>query len=317
MELTDKTSTDIYRVIVRVISLSVKYNNTSLFIRLYQFTKYYSNVDIFDILEKHNTNIFKLCIQYNSYNLLIHYYTYYNLDIDKFKKQCSNQELKLIESCINILQSQQKQQCPEYDKSIEELLMIKLFISVLYDLPYNTIEIVYNMYNYFNKEEYPDIFLNSQLSLLFMKKIYRESSLQFLINYKYLTITDIVKNYSLYEENGIKYNLTIFDFIYYNYLQFKIEDNYNKNSNIRESIKYIIIELYKIKYNPEENYNGLYKKQLTHLLITYLENQVEVSIVSKSSTIQLSDKQLQKDTDITLQEVDLMIFTLDSFDNLI
>ena len=304
MDLSSETSKSIYNIVLKAVQISVKYQNLSLFVRLYQFVKkpvFDINNGIFDILELYGTNILKICIQYNCYELLTHFSLYYNLDIKKWSDQCTESELELINKHCNISESSEnKLQYPKFDKQTESFILMRLFVHSLYDLSYTDSLIVYTMYNYFNTE-YPSILLNTQLTLSFMKKIYQEDSMQFLIEYKYLNISDVVNYHYLLHKNGSRSNVTIFDFIYNNYIEFKVKHNHYKCSKIKELIKYIIVELYINKYNAVQNYSGFYRDKLIYLLQTYSENIFEVHVINSEN-----DKKLSQIVD-TLD-------TLDTFD---
>lgn len=281
LDLSPDMSKDIIEIVISTMRLCVKHQNLSLFIRLYQFMKHSINIDFFDILKKSNINFLILCIQFNSYELLTHFLKYYNLDIKIWLDQCTHQELQLISQYVRVTDAGSiKPEYSEYNRPSEWLILMRLFVHSLYNLSYNAMLIVYNMCIYFNKQ-HPDILSNPQLILKFMKKIYQEDSLRFLINNNYLTITDTVTHKCELRSHDRNYSVTMFDLIYNQYIILQRQHNYHKCSESKELIKYIIVELYHANYNAVQNYLGFYRDKIIYLLETYSTNMFEMSVIDE------------------------------------
>jgi len=260
---------DVYKTILQNIYICKRYNCPILFTRLYNFLKIYK-FDIFTILEQFDTNIFILSVKNNYYDILFNFIQYNKLDLtDIDKKNSLNKNSydyynqlynghnynNLILNLKNI-SSNPKNITPEYVvKSHENLYLYKYFINSLYYLPYNSIVIMYNMYLYYNGS-YPNINDVSSLITLIMHNIYRKDSLQFLINYKFITIFNITDiNY---------YNLCIIDLIYDKYKNYLLI-NHTKLPLILNLLLYIFHLLVLNNYDINQ-YHGKHKTYFNFVL---------------------------------------------------
>ena len=265
MNYSNNVSDELYNIIIYTINFCKKYNNPNLFIRVYKYTLKIYNINLLNILEYNNTNIFKLSIRCKYYDILLHLNRV--LDMNIYIDKCSKNDLDIINKNIDIFNLYiNSVKNIKYNKLDEQLILYRLFMIVLQKSSYNLMIYMYEMYHYYNNE-YPQIQINTNDFYVLINQVYQVDSIKFLINMNYLSIKDLVIPYYVHTYNNINYNLTIIDFIYQN--KINIHNNNNNNNNktkIMNLIYYIIDNLYKINYNVNEEYTGFYKKNFIELM---------------------------------------------------